>query len=139
MPKMMRIIRTVLQIIILYIFHYIGVFIVEFTNLPLPPSVIGFILLFICLLMNWIKVEMIRDGASFLIGFMLLFYIPPVIGIIEYPQLISVNGMILIGAVIISTLFTIYLTSMLSQIIEKKEINSRNKKISEAKEEGENV
>ncbi|CAM5188972.1 Holin-like protein OS=Ureibacillus acetophenoni OX=614649 GN=SAMN05877842_101325 PE=4 SV=1 [Ureibacillus acetophenoni] len=139
MPKMMRIIRTVLQIIILYIFHYIGVFIVEFTNLPLPPSVVGFILLFICLLMNWIKVEMIRDGASFLIGFMLLFYIPPVIGIIEYPQLISVNGMILIGAVIISTLFTIYLTSMLSQIIEKKEINSRNKKISEAKEEGENV
>ncbi|MFY3793552.1 CidA/LrgA family protein [Ureibacillus sp. MALMAid1270] len=136
---MMRIIRTVLQIIILYIFHYIGVFIVEFTNLPLPPSVVGFILLFICLLMNWIKVEMIRDGASFLIGFMLLFYIPPVIGIIEYPQLISVNGMILIGAVIISTLFTIYLTSMLSQIIEKKEINSRNKKISEAKEEVENV
>lgn len=139
MPKMMRIIRTVLQIIILYIFHYIGVFIVEFTNLPLPPSVVGFILLFICLLMNWIKVEMIRDGASFLIGFMLLFYIPPVIGIIEYPQLISVNGMILISAVIISTLFTIYLTSMLSQIIEKKEINSRNKKISEAKEEVENV
>ncbi len=91
------------------------------TKIPLPPSVIGFILLFICLLLNWIKVEYIRDGASFLISFMLLFYIPPMIGIIEYPQLLSSTGFILVGAVIISTLFSLFITSIISQKIEKKE------------------
>ncbi|BDH60992.1 hypothetical protein MTP04_11220 [Lysinibacillus sp. PLM2] len=118
---MMRTVRTVLQILILYIFHYLGVLIVTLTKIPLPPSVVGFILLFICLLLKWIKIELIRDGASFLIGFMLLFYIPPMVGIIEYPQLLSYNGLILILGVIVSTLFAILITSFLSQKIEKKE------------------
>lgn len=117
----MRTVRTVLQILILYIFHYLGVLIVSLTKIPLPPSVVGFILLFICLLLKWIRIELIRDGASFLIGFMLLFYIPPMVGIIEYPQLLSYNGLILIVGVIVSTLFAILITSFFSQKIEKKE------------------
>lgn len=137
MAMIMKIIRTIAQILILYIFQYIGVFIVQITKIPLPPSVVGFILLFICLLMNWIKVEMVRDGASFLIGFMLLFYIPPMIGIIDYPQLISLNGVILIAAVIISTLLTIYITSILTQKIEKREEQSKNKQVTHQVEEDE--
>lgn len=129
-------IRTVAQIILLYGFHYVGVFVVTYTKIPLPPSVIGFILLFICLLLNWVKVEYIRDGASFLISFMLIFYIPPLIGIIEYPQLLSTTGIILFGAVIISTLFTLFITSFLSQKIEKKEELLKNKstKVKKGKE-----
>ncbi|WP_081976096.1 CidA/LrgA family protein [Ureibacillus manganicus] len=119
--KTIHVIRTVAQVILLYGFHYLGVFIVTLTKIPLPPSVIGFILLFICLLLNWVKVEYIRDGATFLISFMLIFYIPPLIGIIEYPQLLSPTGIILFGAVIISTLFSLFITSFLGQKIEKKE------------------
>ena len=114
-------IRTIAQVIILFAFHYLGVLIATVTKIPLPPSVIGFILLFICLLLNWVKIEYIRDGASFLISFMLLFYIPPMIGIIEYPQLLSSTGFILVGAVIFSTLFALFITSIISQKIEKKE------------------
>lgn len=77
--------------------------------------------MFSCLLLNWVKIEYIRDGASFLIGFMLLFYIPPLVGIIEYPQLLSFNGFVLFGTVIISTIFVLFITSFLSQKIEKKE------------------
>ncbi|SOC35238.1 CidA/LrgA family protein [Ureibacillus acetophenoni] len=122
-----RFVRTAVQIILLYGFHYIGVFIVTYTKIPLPPSVIGFILLFMCLLLNWVKVEYIRDGASFLISFMLIFYIPPLIGIIEYPELLSPTGVILFGAVIISTLFTLFITSFLGQKIEKREELFKNK------------
>lgn len=125
--KVIQVIRIVAQIILLYGFHYIGVFIVILTKIPLPPSVIGFILLFICLLLNWVKVEYIRDGASFLISFMLIFYIPPLIGIIEYPELLSPTGVILFGVVIISTLFALFITSFLGQKIEKKEELFKNK------------
>lgn len=125
--KIIQVIRTIAQIILLYGFHYLGVFVVTFTKIPLPPSVIGFILLFICLLLGWVKVEYIRDGASFLISFMLIFYIPPLIGIIEYPELLSPTGVILFGAVIISTLFTLFITSYLGQKIEKKEELLKNK------------
>lgn len=117
----MKIIQTIAQIVILYGFYYIGVFIVKFTGLPLPASIIGLLVLFIVLQLKWIKVEMIQRGAGFLIGFMTLFFIPPIIGIIDYPQLLSVDGIILMATVVFSTMFAIYITSIVSQKIEKKE------------------
>lgn len=117
----MKIIRTIAQIAILYGFYYIGVFIVELTGLPLPASIVGLVLLFISLQMKWIKVEMIQLGAGFLIAFMTLFFIPPMMGIIDYPQLLSLDGIILMATVVFSTMFAIFITSILSQKIEKKE------------------
>ncbi|WP_097072361.1 CidA/LrgA family protein [Ureibacillus xyleni] len=123
----MRIIRTIVQILILYIFYYMGVFIVEMTNLPLPPSIVGLLLLVGCLQLKWIKVEYIQDGAGFLIGFMTLFFIPPMLGIIDYPELLSIKGTILISAVFISTLFTIFFTGIISQKIGMKEMARKEK------------
>lgn len=128
LPNTMKIIRIIAQIIILYVFYYAGVFIVEITNLPLPASIIGLLLLFICLQLKWIKVEYIKEGAGFLIGFMTLFFIPPMMGIINYPQLFSTAGWLLMASVVISTLFVILTTSMISQWIEKKEIAMKEKK-----------
>lgn len=62
---LMRIIRTIAQIIILYVFYYIGVLIVKVTELPLPASILGLVLLAVCLKMKWVKVEYIREGAGF--------------------------------------------------------------------------
>jgi holin-like protein len=123
----MRIIRIIVQIGILYIFYYVGVFLVKITQLPLPASIIGLLLLVGCLQMKWIKVEYVRDGAGFLLGFMTLFFIPAMIGIIDYPELISMKGLILIASVIISTLLTIYITGIVSQKIEQKELQMEEK------------
>lgn len=117
----MRIIRIIAQILILYVFYYLGIFIVELTGLPLPASIIGLVLLALCLKMKWVKVKYIREGAGFLIAFMTLFFIPPIVGIIDYPELLSVKGMILIATVFASTLFAIFITSKTSELIEKKE------------------
>lgn len=126
-PQIMTIIRTILQILILYIFYYIGVLIVNVTHLPFPPSVIGLLLLFLCLQRKWIKVGIIQQGASFLIGFMTLFFIPSMLGIVEYPELLSMKGILLIVTVFASTVLTIYLTSIFSGIIERKERGLKEK------------
>ncbi|HWK22637.1 MAG TPA: CidA/LrgA family protein [Ureibacillus sp.] len=125
---LMRTIRIIAQILILYIFYYIGVFIVHITGLPLPASILGLVLLAFCLKMNWVKVDYIREGAGFLIGFMTLFFIPPIVGIIDYPELLSVNGFLLLGTVFVSTLFAILISSKFSEVIEKKEIALLEKK-----------
>lgn len=119
---LMRIIRIIAQILILYIFYYIGVFIVEITGLPLPASILGLVLLAFCLKMNWVKVDYIREGAGFLIAFMTLFFIPAIVGIIDYPELLSIEGVLLLGTVFVSTLFAILISSKFSEIIEKKEL-----------------
>ncbi len=105
-----------------------GVLIVHYTGLPLPASVIGLILLAACLQFKLVKVDYIREGAGFLLAFMTLFFIPPMIGIIDYPELLSLHGVILMIAVFLSTMFTIFITSTLSEKIEKKELAVKEKK-----------
>ncbi len=119
---LMRVVRIIVQIGILNIFYYMGVGIVSVLHVPLPGSVIGLLLLALSLILKIIKVEYIQDGAGFLIGVLTLFFIPATVGVIDYPELISTTGLLIILAVIASTLISIYVTGLLSQLIEKKEL-----------------
>ncbi|QQP13467.1 CidA/LrgA family protein [Lysinibacillus agricola] len=117
-----RVVRIIVQIGVLNIFYYMGVGIVTLLHVPLPGSVIGLLLLALALNFKIIKVEYIQDGAGFLIGVLTLFFIPATVGVIDYPELLSTTGLLIILAVIASTLISIYVTGLLSQIIERKEL-----------------
>ncbi|MGE7842017.1 CidA/LrgA family protein [Lysinibacillus sp. NPDC093712] len=126
---LMRAVRIIVQIGILNIFYYIGVGIVSYLHIPLPGSVIGLLLLALLLNFKIIKVEYIQDGAGFLIGVLTLFFIPATVGIIDYPELMSTTGLFIILAVIASTLISIYLTGVLTQLIEKRELAKKEKEV----------
>ena len=117
----MRIIRMIAQIAILWVFYYIGVLIVEWTNIFIPPSIIGLVLLWALLMLNIINVKLIQDGASFLIAFLTLFFIPSTVGVVEYPELLTLSGLLLVLAVFVSTVIVIVVTGKVSQFIERKE------------------
>ena len=117
----MRIIRMIAQIAILWVFYYIGILIVEWTNIFIPPSIIGLVLLWALLMLNIINVKLIQDGASFLIAFLTLFFIPSTVGVVEYPELLTISGLLLVLAVFISTVMVIIITGKVSQFIERKE------------------
>ena len=117
----MRIIRTIAQIAILWVFYYIGVLIVEWTNIFIPPSIIGLVLLWALLMLNIINAKLIQDGASFLIAFLTLFFIPSTVGVVEYPELLTLSGLLLVLAVFVSTVMVIIITGKVSQFIERKE------------------
>ena len=117
----MRIIRTIAQIAILWVFYYIGVLIVEWTNIFIPPGIIGLVLLWALLMMNVINVKLIQDGASFSIAFLTLFFIPSTVGVVEYPELLTLSGLLLVLAVFVSTVIVIIITGKVSQFIERKE------------------
>ena len=117
----MRIIRTIAQIAIIWVFYYIGVLIVEWTNIFIPPGIIGLVLLWALLMLNIINVKLIQEGASFLIAFLTLFFIPATVGVVEYPELLTRSGALLVLAVFVSTVIVIIVTGKVSQFIERKE------------------
>jgi len=119
---LLRAVRIIVQIGILTIFYYMGVGIVSYLHIPLPGSVIGLLLLALSLNFKIIKVEYIQDGAGFLIGILTLFFIPATVGVIDYPELMTLTGLLIILAVIASTLISIYVTGLLTQLIEKREL-----------------
>lgn len=117
----MKIIRIIAQVGILWLFYFIGVLIVEWTGIFIPPSIIGLVLLWALLMLNIIKVKLIQEGAGFLIAFLTLFFIPATVGVVDYPELLTVSGLLLVLAVFLSTIVTIIATGKLSQYIERKE------------------
>jgi len=132
-----RVVRIIVQIGILNIYYYIGEGIVSLLHVPLPGSIIGLLLLALSLIFKIIKVEYIQDGAGFLIGVLTLFFIPATVGVIDYPELLSTTGLLIILAVIASTLISIYITGLLTQMIEKKEQTKKETEVIEEDGEGE--
>lgn len=110
---------TVFQILILYMFYYAGLIVQEFLNIPIPGSIIGLLLLFLCLYIKLIPINMINRGAGFLIAILPLLFVPICIGVIKYPILLSIKGLSIIFVVFISSVFTLLIAGGTSQILEK--------------------
>ena len=118
----MKFIRICLQIAILWMFYFIGDLIVNLLHIKFPGSIIGLILLWAALHFKLLNIQFVLDGASFLITFLTLFFIPSTVGIIQYPELLTVKGMLLLIAVIISSIFAFVLTGKFASYIEKLEL-----------------
>ncbi|WP_427138479.1 CidA/LrgA family holin-like protein [Psychrobacillus psychrodurans] len=119
---MVKIIRIVLQVIILYLFSLIGSWIVQSLSLQFPGSIIGLFLLFSCLYFKIIPVDLIKDGAGFLLTFLALFFIPATIGIMDYPEFLSWAGLGMVVSIVISTIITIIITGVFCQYVEGKSL-----------------
>jgi holin-like protein len=125
---LMKGIRIILQITILYVFSIVGEALHHFLHIPIPGSIIGLILLIICLSYKIVPVKIVEDGASFLLSFLPLLFIPSMVGIINYPSLFSISGGILFLIVVMSTIITMIAAGVASQFIETKTKKRKKRK-----------
>ncbi len=117
---MKKIVFILFQIVFLYLFSFLGTLIVEMLSIPFPGSMLGLILLFICLQLKIIPVSYIKDGAGFLLAFLALFFVPATAGIMEYPHFLSWTGGLMLFSLIASTIFTIFITGRVCEFFLKK-------------------
>lgn len=111
----------IIQVGILYAISIVGTFISNRLNLPIPGSIIGFLLLFFGLLFNLFPEKWIDRGAIFMLAFLPLFFIPSTVGVIEHPQLLTVHGGMLVLIVMLSTFLTMYIVGVVSEKMLKNE------------------
>ena len=124
----MKIIKIILQIAILYAFSFIGEVLHDVFNLPIPGSIIGMLLLLVGLSLKIIPLRFIEAGAGYLLKILSLLFIPAMIGIINYPSLVSFKGALLIVITVISTMITMGASGMMSQFLEKRVQKRKEKK-----------
>lgn len=65
--------------------------------------------------------KIVQDGASFLITFLTLFFIPTTVGIVKYPELLTKDGLLLVLAVFVSSIFAFVFTGKITEYLEKIE------------------
>jgi holin-like protein len=121
----MKIIKIIIQVIILYVFSMLGNFLQTFFHLPISGSIIGLFLLLGALLLKILPVQAIKHGSEFLLLFLTLFFVPATIGIMKHPSLFSGQGALVIIVVVLSTIITMIVVGRTSQFIESK-VQKRN-------------
>ncbi|MFD1852044.1 CidA/LrgA family protein [Oceanobacillus bengalensis] len=119
---MLKSIKIVLHICLLYILFQVGNWIEQTFHLFIPGSVIGMIILFILLLIKVINISWIEEGATFMIKHLTFFFIPVTVGIMSYLDLFRGNGIVLVLITIASTLLVMLSAGHVSQwMITRKE------------------
>lgn len=89
---------------------FLGEIFIYLTDLPLPPSVIGLLILFGALQMGVIKLETVQALAKVLLDYLVLMVVPACISIMQYLDIIRRDAWILVVATVISTFLVLIVT-----------------------------
>ncbi|QDY46833.1 CidA/LrgA family protein [Planococcus glaciei] len=111
----MKFLLTFIQLAVLFGFYLLGEWLRALFNLPLPGSIIGFLLLFSALLLKIYPLKWIDSGAHFLLAFLSLYFIPATVGVIDYADVFTGKGVWLLVIAVVSTLLTMAVSAWISQ------------------------
>lgn len=117
----LKFIIIILQIFLLYAISYLGSCIVKLLHIPLPGSIVGLLILLLLLHLKIIRPQFIEKGAGFLLPILTLLFIPATVGVINFPELVSLYGLLLLLITVISTLFALGFTGIIARKIETNE------------------
>ena len=98
----------------------LGELIVYFTDIKLPSSIIGMLLLAIFLKTGIVKLRWVQTISDFLIRNLGFFFIPPGVALMLYFDLITAEFWPIFTATLISTFLVIIVTGWVHQITRRK-------------------
>lgn len=111
--------KLISQLGIILLLYFIGELIVFILQIKIPGSIIGMLLLLVSLQLNLIKVEDIKEVATFFLNNMLILFIPLGVGLASQWDLISKEWLAILISIILSTFIVLLTVSLL--IRKKKE------------------
>jgi holin-like protein len=112
----------ILQILFIHVFLFLGAAVKQAISLPIPASMIGLFILFIALAFKIVKLEWVEQGANWLLAELLLFFVPSAVGIVNYDEMLSWQGIESVLLIGLSTFIVMGATAFISE-----KLNNRNR------------
>ena len=119
--------KIIKQIGIIFAICWISTVIESLLPFSFPASVLGMLLLFLCLVTGILKIHHIQEKSDFLLSNMAFFFIPAGVGMINYLDILAQNLIPLIVISVISTFITFAATAY-SMKLALKLLNRRKQK-----------
>lgn len=117
MKRLPRFARLVAELVVLLAIYQVGCEIALWLNWPIPGGVIGLALLLLAFASGLVNPATLQTGAGLLLAEMLLFFIPPLMSLLDYGTLVRNDGwriMLVIGC---STLMVMIVTAFTVEIV----------------------
>ena len=123
------------SLVILYIMLYLGNLIAHYVPAGVPGSIWGLLLLFLGLTTRLIHLDWIYLGASLLIRFMAVLFVPVSVGIIKYSDLLIEQVNILLIPNVVSTCVTLVIMGLLgNHLFHLQSFTHKRKKVVKRRE-----
>lgn len=121
--------KLILQISIIFAICLLGEGISMILPIPFPSSVISMIILFIFLLLKWLKVDHIKEKTEFLLQNMAFFFIPAGVKMMENFDVLKTTFVPFLLICLVSTVVTFVVTAYTVQATTKLQEKRRNEGI----------
>ena len=97
----------------------LGELVVFLTDVKLPSSIIGMLLLTLFLKLGWIKLHWGQGMSDFLVANLGFFFVPPGVALMLYFDVIAAEFWPIVTASLVSTLLVIVVTGWVHQLTRK--------------------
>lgn len=109
--------------VLLYVALFVfAEYLVQWLHLPLPANLVGMMILLTLILCRIIPLNWVRAGARWLLAEMLLFFIPAVVAVVNYAQLLLIDGWRIFTVIALSTLMVLGATAWVVDKVYQFEI-----------------
>lgn len=122
-----RIIKLLISFALLFLMLYLGKLMVYVFPIGIPDSILGMLLLLICLMSGIIKVEWIMPGGRLLTRYMTLFFLPICVELMEHFDVLKQNINSLVLSNILSTAVSLVAIGLFAQWIFLRTAKKRRK------------
>ena len=105
---------------IILLISFVGEILEKWIPLPIPASIYGIILLFLCLKLNIIPHEAAHETGKFLIEIMPLMFIPAAVGLLETWDVIAPAWLEYVAVTVISTWVVMIVSGRVTQFVIRR-------------------
>ncbi len=110
------------QCLIIFGCWALGELLVFITQLAIPSSIVGMLLLTLFLQMGWIKEKWVKGFSDLLTNNLPLFFVPPGVGLLLYFDLIKASFWPIIIAALGSTVIVLAVTGWVHQTLRNRKL-----------------
>ena len=118
----LRWLQTPFQIALLAAIWLLADIAVRTLHLPLPANLTGMLLLLVCILLGVVKAQWFSAGARWLLAEMLLFFVPAVVAVVNYQELLLQEGWRFMVVLIVSTVLVLGTTALVVDRVYRLEL-----------------
>ena len=113
---------------IILIVSLVGELLNYFLPLPVPASIYGLVLMFLCLMLGVIKLSDVHDTACFLIEIMPLRFIPAAVGLMASWSVIRANLLAYLVIAAVTTLAVMAVSGLVTQGVLRRNGKGEDRK-----------
>lgn len=118
----LRWLQTPFQIALLAAIWLLADTAVRAFHLPLPANLTGMLLLLVCILLGVVKAQWFSAGARWLLAEMLLFFVPAVVAVVNYQDLLLQEGWRIMLVLVTSTVLVLGTTALVVDRVYRLEL-----------------